>query len=748
MPPLPSKKTGEGNFTSPDLVKETRSPSESTSISTLAKDAADITTTDSYTYHFSSAGESQAVREALLDPSKWVLKNRQTGQEVEATVFVEELMARRPAPQWPTPLPQFGSTGGRGWPRRRNRALFAQRPTLLPQGSGDAAAFALNAGGSPTPPSIQLSFSSMPGRSSPMRARGRTLLPGNGSSRGRSVSDSHGRSNSDSTTSSAILSASEGPRPFKLNSLNTTQIVPNLHPGGVRAMAFSPSGEFFATCGVDRRCCVFRVQQRVPDSPTPVAVAEGKGLPRRRGSISVVSNALVEDEPMRILTGHLDSVVALAWAGDDNALLTGSADGTVRCWHPLKGDECSRVYEHGGGVTSVAWDPSASSQAGGSAREGRLLTGCMDARLRLFSLGSVEPQRSVLAERPVTAVAFCPGGESFAAGHVAGRVTFYRVEGMRLQLTVDCRRHGFRHTAAQRTRLATSPVRRLSAGTGGGQGSGTGSDNVNANVNANGSINGSTNSAGTARGRRRRNTLGPTAKVRLPGSVEERVTGLCFRPAGKGLAELTEEEYLSDLDPVGEARVLARAPSSSPNTTSKPSQERAPNSSVGGEVVAQQAGANGIDGGGNAWVGRLEADLLVSTNDNRSRILVSGDGQGVVVGFKLKGHNAEGALGRHTSSRYSEEGDLVVSGSADGNVHVWPTPTTSLATSTPRRAVTWSSGREGHQRAQVCSKNVGVPVAIFAPGAVARILGGASSRVIVTGDNEGCLKVFCDRYVG
>ncbi|CAM9522766.1 unnamed protein product, partial [Hapterophycus canaliculatus] len=725
MPPLPSKKTSDGSYTGPDFAKEARSASSITSTTTPAKDAADIRSTDSYTYHFLSAGESQAVREALLDPSKWVLKNRQTGQEVEATVFVEELIARRPAPQWPTPLQQFGTTGGRVWPRRRNRGFLIQRPTLLPQSSGDAAAFTLNAGGSPTPPSIHLPFSTMPSRSSPMQARGRTLLPGNGSSRTRSVSDSHGRSNSDSTTSSAILSASEGPRPFKLSNLSTTQIIPNLHPGGVRAMAFSPSGEFLATSGVDQRCCVFRVQQHVPDSPNIAAVAEAKGHPRRRGSVSMANHVLLDNEPMRILTGHLDSVVALTWAEDDNVLLTGSADGTVRCWHPLKGDKCSRVFEHGGGVTSVAWDPAASRQAGGSVGEGRFLTGCMDAKIRLFSLGSVEAEQSVLAERPVTAVAFCPGGQSFVAGHVSGSVTFYRIEGMRLELTVECRRHGFRHTAAQRTRLATSPSRRLSAGTGGGQGSGTGSDNVNINGNGNGNGNGRLNGAGTARGRRRRNTLGPTAKTRLPGSVEERVTWLCFRPAGKRLAELTEE-YLSDPDTVGEARVLGRPLSSTWEKMDKPSQERAPDSSVGREVevVATQAGTNGIESGGIPWVRRLEADLLVSTNDNRSRILVSGDGQGVVVGCKLKGHNTEGVLGRHTGSRYSEDGDLVVSGSADGNVHVWPTPTTALVTSTSRRAVNWSSGREGHQRAQVCNKHVGVPVALFAPGRVARILGG------------------------
>ena len=49
-----------------------------------------------------------------------------------------------------------------------------------------------------------------------------------------------------------------------------------------------------------------------------------------------------------------------------------------------------------------------------------------------------------------------------------------------------------------------------------------------------------------------------------------------------------------------------------------------------------------------------------------------------------------------------------------------------------------SSGREGHERARVSEKSVAVPVALFAPSSV----GGESGRAIVTGDDEGYLKVF------
>ena len=60
-----------------------------------------------------ASGDARAVllHKALADPSKWLLRNRETGEEVEATAFVDALMARRPTPQqtWCTGSPQLGA---------------------------------------------------------------------------------------------------------------------------------------------------------------------------------------------------------------------------------------------------------------------------------------------------------------------------------------------------------------------------------------------------------------------------------------------------------------------------------------------------------------------------------------------------------------------------------------------------------------------------------------------------------------
>lgn len=705
MPPLPSKTSSEKSTP--------RQVSFSASESTPIGDRADISTRDSdVSFKSPHISAAQAVHEAMLDPSDWVLRNRQTGQEVEATAFAEELLARRPATQGSMMSPQFGTSGGRGWARGyRKKSPIIQRPTLLPRGSCDVCFASAAVGNSPPtpPPSLKLSLLSVSSLT-PMRARGRSLK-GSTFSRARNDSLSLGGSNSGNTTSNAVLSVSDSA--FKLNEMSTAQVIPRLHPGGIRAMSFSPSGGFLATSGVDQRCCIFRVQHR-----PQMTEEEGSGeeLARQRNFLSMAGR-LIEDQPMRILTGHTDSVVALAWAGDDSTLLTGSADGTVRCWHPLEGDECSKVYEHGGEVTSVAWDPAVGQVGWGAVRGGRFLTGCMDAKIRLFSLGSSEVKQSVLAERPVTAVAFCMGGQRIAAGCVSGTVLFYRTEGMVPELTVDCRRRGFRLSAAQRTR--TSPIR-LSGN----------SDSLNGNVN------------GGGRGSRRRSTMGPTTGARVLGLEEERVTGLCFRPQSTGLTDLRVSGDCSDLDEEGHA-----SNSSPPSTGEDLGDSSLETVSTGfeGETVTQQADEQLTPGGEKARLGSM-TDLLVSTNDSRLRVLVSEEGGGIAVGFKLKGHNTDGVLGRHISAQYSEDGHFIVSGSTDGHVHVFTRPT-ALGSATPRRAVAWSSVREGYERAQVCEKNVAVPVAFFAPARAVRSLGGASSRLILTGDAEGNCKILCERNV-
>lgn len=535
------------------------------------------------------------------------------------------------------------------------------------------------------------------------------------------------RRNPEGSGSTAVSNSDSDALGFQVRKIRTAQIVPHLHPGGIRAMCFSPSGELLATAGADHRCCVFRVKLRRrtalgENSPNPPAAALAGGVgPSTWKFADAMALSLIDDEPMRVLSGHVGEVVSLSWAPDDSVLLTASADGTVRSWNPRDGDECSGLYEHGGGVTSVSWEPTSVSVPGGEQEEGasaggRFLTGCLDGKLRLFLVGSPEAEESVLTERPVTAVAFSPGGKGLVAGFVGGNVGFYRTDGIVKELTAECRRHGIRHTASQHARLATSPVRRLSS-----------------------SNSGRSSSRSGTHSRRRRSTTETSAGARRSESDGGgRVTGLCFRPQAKGRADSEREQRLSsNWDTFGGDATSSVVPSSE-GLYDDLVLERAPVANIEeGQIAAEAQVENDKDSETCAWVGPM-ADLLVSTNDSRSRVLVSEGAGRVVVGAKLKGHKTDGMLGRRISAQYSDDGELVISGSTDGNIHVWSTPTAAFANHTSNRVVTWLGGRKGHEHVQVCAKTVAVPVALFAPSSI----GEPPGRIILTGDDEGCLKVF------
>lgn len=681
--------------------------------------------------------DAKAVEEAVADPSNWLLRNRHTGQELEAKAFVQSLM------QYTSRRPQQHAPPMAGWIGRKHRnnglvPVARPRPTLLPPSNGTVVLADYANGDPPTPPGLIL----------PSKARSKSPVCGRGKS-SLLTYPSHVRSSSSTArTSSGASSILVGPGDadvFRLSDIITAQILPRLHPGGIRAISFSPSGDFLATAGADHRCFVFRVCGHMDRGRTALeeesfdrqtrTTTEGSGLSSGDKDEGTVPRRLVEDDPVRILHGHVGEIVCVSWSPDSNALLTASADGTVRCWHPLDGENCTRTYEHGGRVTAVAWDPSSTSPAakeggaerGGEGRGKRFLTGCMDAKIRIFSVDDPEAEESVLADKPVTAVSFAPDGKTFVAGFVGGGVGFYRTDGLVQLAATECRRHGIRHTAAQHALQVASPVRRFSS-----------------------TVGGPTSSCGPTgrarnRERYRRSTTSGAAGRRSPIGAEERVTGLCFRPQRKTLSELAngwsfkpeQDDDDNVHDGSGDALCgqIGRPAGLVENHEGSP-QEHAPYN--GSEVGEPTPEANGVDP--KAWAGPM-ADVLVSTNNSRTRVLVAGRGGTVTVGAKLKGHNTDGILGRHAMARFSEDGELVISGSTDGNVHVWPTPDADAKPSS-RRGHSRPSWKEGHERAQVCEKSVAVPVALFAPDAVARRISGGSSRVIVTGDDDGYLKVF------
>jgi WD40 repeat protein len=109
---------------------------------------------------------------------------------------------------------------------------------------------------------------------------------------------------------------------------------------------------------------------------------------------------------MRILKGHADGTLAVAYSPDGRTLATGGADRRVRLWDPASGAERAEL-KHPSGVHAVAFSPAGRT----------LVSGGGSMELRVWDTGTGR----LLARLPghsavVKCVAFGPDGRWFVSG--------------------------------------------------------------------------------------------------------------------------------------------------------------------------------------------------------------------------------------------------------------------------------------------------------------------------------------------
>jgi len=121
---------------------------------------------------------------------------------------------------------------------------------------------------------------------------------------------------------------------------------------------------------------------------------------------------------LRILVGHADSVLSVAFSPDGRFVLTGSYDGTARLWDAISGQSLRTFKGHTNWVRSVAFSP-----------DGRfVLTGSDDATARLWDAASGQSLRTFEGHTAsVESVVFSPDGDLIITTDESGRVYFWRV---------------------------------------------------------------------------------------------------------------------------------------------------------------------------------------------------------------------------------------------------------------------------------------------------------------------------------
>jgi WD40 repeat protein len=201
--------------------------------------------------------------------------------------------------------------------------------------------------------------------------------------------------------------------------------------GGLRAAAWSPTGDWLMAAADDGRLLRWPVRDGQIDEPDQTLVGhsasgewagavawspEGDRLATGLGSRVFVWDAATT-RLLRTLTGHTGLVNALAWSPDGSRLASASRDETAIIWNAATGERVATLEGHTDAVFSVAWAPDGERVA---------TAGSLDDSVIIWDAATGERLRTLTSGREgVWSVAWQPGTDVLAVGTTWGNVDLW-----------------------------------------------------------------------------------------------------------------------------------------------------------------------------------------------------------------------------------------------------------------------------------------------------------------------------------
>ncbi|MGO9926078.1 MAG: WD40 repeat domain-containing protein, partial [Mycobacterium sp.] len=195
------------------------------------------------------------------------------------------------------------------------------------------------------------------------------------------------------------------------------------HTAMVTSVAFNAQGTRLVSGSNDKTVQLWDVarRQRIGDPLTghqglvlSVAIADNEIVSGGNEHALRFWNAVVGQPPKEPLDGHAGPVTSVAMGPVGHQIAVGGVDGTVRLWDSDTGTEVKKMPAPAGVITRVAFNRTGDAVASGSA----------DGKIRLWDLAA-DTVRTIETGRPVTAIAMSPVANLLAAAGIDGQITIW-----------------------------------------------------------------------------------------------------------------------------------------------------------------------------------------------------------------------------------------------------------------------------------------------------------------------------------